>query len=123
MNIIFKMLQEAGDYAEVKHMNARVIHDLTVELGGIDAQIKSRESEIMAEVCAERDEETGKPAHSNAEARQGAVTIRSMTDEALMQLNAKRDDLRRNLSDAQANRERAHDLHRAHVAALSALAD
>jgi hypothetical protein len=123
MNIIFKMLQEAGDYAEIKHAAARKIHDLTVEIGGIEGQIKVRESELLAEVCAERDEETGKPVYSNAEARQGAVTMRSMTDDALVQLSARRDDLRRDLSAAQADRERAHDLHRAHLAAMNALGD
>ncbi|MBP6965732.1 MAG: hypothetical protein KBC96_15165 [Armatimonadetes bacterium] len=114
------MLKAAKDAAETKREKAILLHGLVgdVELAKLD--LEARESELMTEICAETNGD-GKPRYSNETARKAELAVRIQQDDRYNDCWKVLDAAKLGVTNAQADRDYAHDLHRAYTAAMTAM--
>jgi hypothetical protein len=114
-----EMLEAALKAAQTKYEAALAVRQYVVAKAAADAKVERRESEIMADICAETNE--GKPIYSNDTARKAQLVARSMNDDQLRTLAREQDEAAEKLVIGQAIHALNHDLHRAYVAAMYAM--
>jgi hypothetical protein len=99
-----------------------------IDTSKITESIKRREGQIMAEICGEMVEagEKIKPKYSNTEARDAELSMRTLVDPQIMELQAgletlesEKREFERTASLAKIEANHSGEMHRAYVAALS----